>query len=545
MKQLNSHLESRLEVQERRLCLVTSELSKTWHVVSRLRKHHHQLHTHEKILKYELQQKRKLLNELKEELEYCREKLEQAREKNTQSEKDWKNLRAEFTSRKTKSSSASVNNSAESGYSDEKASDESSESNDEREYPTKSLIRIKKKHKKSSETIMDSSADFNLIAEREDPASDILDIADLPLDTHDGDNNQENTSDDRKYQISIKTTKTNDETEDELCDINHDNASPEESISQPKCGIVIDSNTESKSNISNESPDNEIDKQSTNETTFDNLIDNPKSSNNNLLNVENNKADNPNPYSSGKDDIKTDNCNLIESDFNFEDTEESLAIMSPSQIFVNSINDDEKDRNVKECMDSTDDKQYKEIQNKDNSDVPLTDLKKILDNVKQQNERLSKKDERLQNLEANCSDLVKTLSDTLKTGEEISEKLNVLHIKHENCKNENETNSVHNTDDYNDLDASETANELTEPSTSSEIDHEARFAARDRRLKKLEEQTKSLVTKVNKTTSKGVKINYKLEELHSIYGSESSRAGTPSEDIEDKSIESETNHESE
>ncbi|CAH2041350.1 unnamed protein product, partial [Iphiclides podalirius] len=182
MKQLNGHLETRLQEQERRLCLVTTELSKTWHVVGRLRRHHHQLHTHEKILKYELQQKRKLLNELKEELEYCREKWEQAREKNTQSEKDWKKLREEFSSRKLKSASTSINYSAESGYSDERPSDESSESNDECEYAKETQIRCKKRLKKSFETAIDSSTDFNLVAEREDPASDMLDVADLPLD---------------------------------------------------------------------------------------------------------------------------------------------------------------------------------------------------------------------------------------------------------------------------------------------------------------------------------------------------------------------------
>lgn len=84
-----------------------------------MQRQHQQLHTHEKILRYELAQKRKLLTELKQELEYCREKWEQAREKNTSTEEQWKKLRTEFASRKA-ATADDLNNSAESGYSDER-----------------------------------------------------------------------------------------------------------------------------------------------------------------------------------------------------------------------------------------------------------------------------------------------------------------------------------------------------------------------------------------------------------------------------------------
>lgn len=84
-----------------------------------MQRQHQQLHTHEKILRYELAQKRKLLNELKEELEYCREKWIQAREKNSTTEEQWKQLRKEFASRKPKQVDIS---STESGYSDDKSS---------------------------------------------------------------------------------------------------------------------------------------------------------------------------------------------------------------------------------------------------------------------------------------------------------------------------------------------------------------------------------------------------------------------------------------
>lgn len=94
------------------------------------------LHTQEKILRYELAQKRKLLTQLKEELEYSREKWAQAREKNTNTEQQWRQLRSEFASRKN-THNDDANTSAESGYSDDK---ECSSSDDECSYDTHSAF---------------------------------------------------------------------------------------------------------------------------------------------------------------------------------------------------------------------------------------------------------------------------------------------------------------------------------------------------------------------------------------------------------------------
>lgn len=123
MKQLNSHLESKLGEQEKRLSAVSAELSKTWTIVDRMQAQHQQLHTHERILRYELQQKRKMLQELKQELEYCREKWESARQKNTNTELEWRSLRREFAARKALAAHDSFSNSAESGFSDERGDD--------------------------------------------------------------------------------------------------------------------------------------------------------------------------------------------------------------------------------------------------------------------------------------------------------------------------------------------------------------------------------------------------------------------------------------
>jgi len=81
---------------------------------------HQQLHTHEKILRYELHQKRELLNELKQELEYCREKWESARQKNSETAREWKQLRKEFAARRARD--AADNNSGESGLGEEETS---------------------------------------------------------------------------------------------------------------------------------------------------------------------------------------------------------------------------------------------------------------------------------------------------------------------------------------------------------------------------------------------------------------------------------------
>lgn len=68
-----------------------------------------------------------MLNELKDELEYCRRKWALAREKNNESQSQWNDLRSEFSKRKQQDN----NNSGESGYSDEPVSDDDDNSDNE------------------------------------------------------------------------------------------------------------------------------------------------------------------------------------------------------------------------------------------------------------------------------------------------------------------------------------------------------------------------------------------------------------------------------
>lgn len=517
MKQLNGHLETRLQEQERRLCLVTTELSKTWHVVGRLRKHHHQLHTHEKILKYELQQKRKLLNELKEELEYCREKWKQAREKNSQSENDWKKLRAEFSSRKAKPISTFINNSAESGYSDERPSDESSESNDESEYVKESQLRCRKKIKKSFEAGVDSSADFNLAAEREDPASDMLDVADLPLD------NQEpgpiEVSDSSIHLDECE--KIYAETEDEVGDIANDSYIEETYLAEhgenSQCcdgdsqngGIPDKENTTRELNISTES-------QKSNDIQQNERVE---------MHEEKNLLPKLTELTTNVDQQVKSPVNHLTNELS--SIEHVSNISGENQINLLSQTEPDYQSGVQEIV-TTANPPLCDNRESPPSTEPCIDFKTILENIKRQDQRLAIKDQRLQNLENGCSDVIKSMTNTLQTGDSISEKLETLHKESNNTLNIQASGSASRESSTDSL-------ENKQEASTSEVNHEAMFAARDERLKRLEEQTKSLVKRVNKTATKGVKINYKLQELHNIYGSETSRAGTPSEDNEDDS----------
>ncbi|XP_051174985.1 myosin heavy chain, cardiac muscle isoform isoform X2 [Leptopilina boulardi] len=161
MKQLNTHLEGKLVEQEKRLSTVSDELTKTWNIVGRMQAQHQQLHTHEKILRYELQQKRKMLQELKQELEYCREKWESARQKNTNTEIEWRSLRREFAARKALAHVDSLNNSAESGFSDgrDDESDEEMEDEENVEKRVRIIGSRRRNRKEESRAVSDTESE--------------------------------------------------------------------------------------------------------------------------------------------------------------------------------------------------------------------------------------------------------------------------------------------------------------------------------------------------------------------------------------------------
>jgi hypothetical protein len=128
LRNLNSHLETKLVQQENRLSLVLQELKKTWGVVNKMRSQHSQLRNSEAILRYDLQQKRKIVTELKEELEWCKATWQEAKNKTTESEEQYRNLKDEFASRRRRpllADDSTEMNSAESGYSDGRGEDDS------------------------------------------------------------------------------------------------------------------------------------------------------------------------------------------------------------------------------------------------------------------------------------------------------------------------------------------------------------------------------------------------------------------------------------
>ncbi|XP_050677405.1 myosin heavy chain, non-muscle [Leptidea sinapis] len=542
MKQLNAHLETRIQEQEKSLCLVTTELSKTWHVVARLRRHHHQLHTHEKILKYELQQKRKLLTEIKEELEYCKEKWEQAREKNTQTERDWRKLRTEFSNRKIKDLSI-LNNSAESGYSDERPSDESSQSNDESEYVTDNKIRCKKKLKKSFETVVDSSTDVNLAAEREDPVSDMLDVADLSLDTQDENQEILDVSDCCNTESMLRSDKIlNDETEDEAADIANDSCAEELSIAELRQeDSIIQKGDSTENSIKTENNNSSYDESipsSSKALEMQNFVSLKLDQYNNskqneplqaealaLSQLRSSDDENPNITLETNTRIQLIDAEISVDDDKAHSTNNEISSKEFPDHARNHCNFEENNSHDNTTNGSTD-----EIKNENFQPTPSCstnvrstshseiDLKAILQNIKRQDEHLKQKDMRLDNLEKGSSSVVANIKNILKNSDAILTKIE--NLQENSRKSDTKEEKLEE-------------NQQSEPSKSNEINHEARFAARDIRLKRLEEQTKSLVNKVNDTTTKAVKINYKLEELHNIYGSDHSRAGTPSEDNAD------------
>uniref|UniRef100_A0A6P4F9A9 Early endosome antigen 1 n=1 Tax=Drosophila rhopaloa TaxID=1041015 RepID=A0A6P4F9A9_DRORH len=184
LKTLNSHLDYRLNQQEKRLSGVSLELTKTWHLVGKMQRQHRQLHTQEQILRYQLQQKRRLLSELKDELEYCRIKWALARAKNDESQEQCDEWRKEFARRKLED----ANHSAESGYSDSgPQSDEEREgisadlgAVDPVEAPTLSavcrrkLLRDQFEHTRKIKRMQSTSPGRQAFAGEEDETEDIV-----------------------------------------------------------------------------------------------------------------------------------------------------------------------------------------------------------------------------------------------------------------------------------------------------------------------------------------------------------------------------------
>lgn len=423
LKQLNGHLENRLQDQERRLSLVSSELNKTWHIVGRMQRQHQQLHSHEQILRYELQQKRILLKELREELEFCKEKWDLAKQKNSESQVEWDKLRLEFASRKVKSTD-SVNNSAESGYSDEKASDDDSiESNNEKKIDRK---RIKKKSKS--------------------PDAD-------------------------EFSIEIKNKNLN---------LLTDNVDDSDDIAE---------------NLS------EVDEQEPNN------LPNPEG---NLINSENNSKSNSRLSSIEKDstDPSTSSSNTVA---NYDDVLAARSarlkkLEEQCYVLVHKVTKT-NNKGVELCN------RLEELHNQyggsEDSSEHVSVEREILDDIPStagdEKENVSTSDQiSLDCTSANSSPI--KIEDTGGT--------NIAQVDEDTLLNVPQTSQKENNEKPEAIEEKEHSTSTN----SNKFDYEARFAARDARLKCMEEQAKSLVKQVTNTSTRSDKMSSKLTDLHNTYG---------------------------
>ncbi|XP_022254068.1 FYVE and coiled-coil domain-containing protein 1-like [Limulus polyphemus] len=104
---LNNKLITAVKEHQRKIRGVSYELDATENVVSGIKKEHGKLRTAEAILKYELQEKRKLVGKLRQQLQATREDWNRVRIKNCESETEWHSLREEFAKRHKQTSEES------------------------------------------------------------------------------------------------------------------------------------------------------------------------------------------------------------------------------------------------------------------------------------------------------------------------------------------------------------------------------------------------------------------------------------------------------
>eukprot|EP00091_Calanus_sinicus_P000092 TRINITY_DN10016_c0_g1_i1.p1 TRINITY_DN10016_c0_g1~~TRINITY_DN10016_c0_g1_i1.p1 ORF type:complete len:418 (-),score=120.58 TRINITY_DN10016_c0_g1_i1:414-1667(-) len=126
MKHMNDILCSQVNLHEEKLCDITDELNNTWFYVSRIKEQHKKLHSSEQILRAELAEKGKLLNNIRKELEESRTSMDLVKKMNDESEKQCVQLRADFVERKRL-----LTSSPESGISELDSEDKTEDINSE------------------------------------------------------------------------------------------------------------------------------------------------------------------------------------------------------------------------------------------------------------------------------------------------------------------------------------------------------------------------------------------------------------------------------
>lgn len=106
LKEANMSLVKALAQHGRRLSTVTSQLDQTWVWFSKLKLQANQLQTDECVMRYELKEKREMLNSLKEQLEVSRQQWERIRTQNSANQEQWQSIRDELDGRKLSNGSS-------------------------------------------------------------------------------------------------------------------------------------------------------------------------------------------------------------------------------------------------------------------------------------------------------------------------------------------------------------------------------------------------------------------------------------------------------
>ncbi|KAF8789266.1 uncharacterized protein LOC129957050 [Argiope bruennichi] len=104
---LNDNLISRVQDQEFQMKGIAKQLEQAHNLLAAMKKQHQRLQSAENIVKYDLQEKRRFLNKLKQQLEATRENCDLVRMKNSKSEAEWQDLRREFVERNKQTSEES------------------------------------------------------------------------------------------------------------------------------------------------------------------------------------------------------------------------------------------------------------------------------------------------------------------------------------------------------------------------------------------------------------------------------------------------------
>ena len=113
IKEANMSLARALAQHDHQLSTVTNQLDQTWVWFSKLKTQASQLQTDESVMRYDLKEKRKLLNSLKEQLEVSKQQWERIRNQNDANQEEWQSFRDELDGRKVAGAASVVQNEIE------------------------------------------------------------------------------------------------------------------------------------------------------------------------------------------------------------------------------------------------------------------------------------------------------------------------------------------------------------------------------------------------------------------------------------------------